>query len=137
MIGNIVRLIVSAILRFFSDKLEQWYQKEKREHEIRKAVVKETKVVLEELKKEDAVIAADPESIAISLDRLRDFGRKQREGESGVSGGERHSGSPFGGFDPSRAGRNSAGISGVTSEVSGALGPGTGRNSSIEQPPSE
>lgn len=71
--GSIIKLILGAVLRFFWDRAEEWYQTELRYQQHKRILIEEAKNAAREIADKDKQIALDIESVDDSFMRLERF----------------------------------------------------------------
>lgn len=75
--ANFFGIVLSWLLRWISNAMEEWYQLELRDRRNRKIVTEAVKEAVNEARYQNEEIANNPEPVGASIDRLREFARKR------------------------------------------------------------
>lgn len=111
----LLKLILGWLMRWFSQRWDDAYESALRDQRNKRVVLDEVKEILNEASRRNEDIAAQPESVADSMLRLKRLAAARESGES-IDGGAKWT-SPFRGYDPGRAGANQDSIPSESSAV--------------------
>lgn len=87
MLSNIVGLVLSWLLRWVGDSIEEWHQLELRDRRNRQLIKDAVKEAVDAARIRNEEISDNPEPIGASIDRLRDFAKRRAVIVGGESDG--------------------------------------------------
>ena len=133
---SILKIILTAVLRFFWDRAEEIYKREVRYQRNKRVILNQVKEVAREAADRNDRIAVTRESVDDSLMRLDRF-RVRRESQPAVSPEVRIDGPVFGDAFKRRAGGDSGGDQSQLPDVPGSDAGSDSGDQGPEQPGAE